>query len=103
MSGETAPDDLKTVTDLSFDGSGNLSGSRLTMDMACRNFMRHTGSDMVTAFRMASGNPARALGMDDEIGTVEKGKKADLVFCDGMFNVKNVMLNGRIVNSGGEI
>ena len=43
---------------------------------------------------MASRNPARMIGMDKEIGTIEPGKKANLVFMDDAFHVKKVMLDG---------
>lgn len=97
VSGESPPNELKTILDLSFDAAGNLCGSRLTMDIACRNLMRHTNCGIAQAFLLASRNPARAIGMDREIGTIEKGKKADLVFCDDVFNVKSVMLNGKMI------
>ena len=45
---------------------------------------------------MASLNPARVLGMQNERGSIERGKIADLVFVDDRFNVKNVMLGGRV-------
>ena len=67
--------------------------------MACRNIMRHTNCGIAQAFLLASRNPARAIGMDDEIGTVEAGKKANLVFVDDIFNVKNVMLEGELLSS----
>ena len=91
-----APEGLRHMTDLSFDDQGNLGGSRLSMDMACRNIMTHTNCGIAQAFLMASRNPARATGMDDEIGTIEAGKKADLVFVDDMFHVQKVMLAGQL-------
>ncbi|MBO5892487.1 MAG: amidohydrolase family protein [Oscillospiraceae bacterium] len=89
-----APEGLRHMTDLSFDDQGNLGGSRLSMDMACRNIMTHTNCGIAQAFLMASRNPARSVGMDDEIGTIEVGKRADLVFVDDMFHVQEVMLAG---------
>lgn len=94
VSYEDSPKDLRHITDLVFDANGLLSGSKLTMDVACQNLMRHTSCGICQAFLMASRNPARVIGMDDEIGTIEAGKKANLVFVDDMFNVKNVMLEG---------
>lgn len=73
--------------DLSFDDQGNLGGSLLSLDMACRNIMQHTGCDMAQAFLMAATNPARAVGMDGELGSIEVGKRADLVFVDENFRV----------------
>lgn len=88
------PDELKHITDLNFDEKGNLSGSRLTMDAACRNIMTHTNCGIAQAFLMASRNPARAIGMEHEIGTIAVGKKANLVFVDHRFHVEAVILEG---------
>lgn len=94
VSVQESPEKLRHVTDLCFDANGDLCGSRLTMDAACRNIMTHTNCGIAQAFLMASRNPARAIGMDDEIGTIEVGKKANFVFVDDAFNVQKVMLNG---------
>ncbi len=91
------PPELAHVTDLNFDDRGGISGSKMTMEQACRNVMTHTACGIAEAFRMAAGNPARAVGLDDEIGSIEVGKRADLVFCDDVFNVKHVMLGGDLV------
>lgn len=90
------PEDLRHITDLNFDERGGLSGSRLTMDQACRNIMTHTNCGIAQAFLMASRNPARAVGMDYEIGTIAVGKKANLVFVDHRFQVDTVILEGEI-------
>ena len=45
---------------------------------------------------MASTNPAKAIGMYDELGSIDVDKRADLVFVDDVFNVKSVMLGGEI-------
>lgn len=89
------PEHLAHVTDLNFDTQGNIAGSKLTMDQACRNIMANTTCGIAQAFLMASTNPARALDMED-IGSIEVGKKADLVFVDDKFNVRQVMLRGEI-------
>ena len=94
VSYEDSPENLRHITDLVFDANGLLSGSKLTMDTACRNLMQHTSCGICQAFLLASRNPARAIGMDDEVGTIEPGKKANLVFVDDLFNVKKVMLEG---------
>ena len=91
-----APEKLKHITDLIFDENCWLSGSKLTMNVACRNLMAHTNCGIAQAFLMASRNPARAIGLDDEIGTIEAGKRANLVFVDAVFHVKKVILGGKI-------
>ena len=78
------------MTDLAFDSNRDLAGSRLTMDGACRNFMKHTSSGIAEAFLAASTNPAKALELD-EIGSVEVGKKANIILVDDMFNIKLVV------------
>jgi imidazolonepropionase-like amidohydrolase len=47
-------------------------------------------------------NPARVLGLEKKLGTMEKGKDADLVFLDGdpldpQAKVTRVMILGRFV------
>lgn len=92
------PDKYAHVDDLSFNDLGRLAGSKLTMDKACRNIMHHTNCGIAQAFVMASLNPAKVIGMDDKIGSIEPGKIADLVFVDDKFNVQQVMLNGNFVD-----
>lgn len=83
--------------DLNYDYQGHLSGSHLTLDNACRNLMSHTGHGLCHAIRCASLNPARLLGMDDEIGSIEVGKRANLILIDDMVNVHKVILQGELV------
>ena len=90
-----APAQYAHIDDLNFDDMGGLSGSRLTMDKACRNVMASTGCGIAQAFMMASTNPARAMGWED-IGSIEVGKRADLVLVDDKFNVKQVFLGGQL-------
>ena len=84
------------AVDLNFNELGRLAGSKMTLEQACRNIMTHSNCGIAQAFIMASLNPARLLGMDNEIGSVEPGKKAELVFVDDKFNVQRVMQEGEI-------
>jgi len=96
VSNEQGPEALRHVTDLVFDHNGGLNGSKLTMDVACKNMMTHTNCGIAQVFLMASRNPARVIGMEDEIGTIAVGKKANLVFVDDAFHVDKVVLEGRL-------
>lgn len=91
-----APEGLRHVTDLVFDSNGGLNGSKLTLDVACRNMMTHTNCGIAQVFLMAARNPAKVLGMEKEIGTIEVGKRANLVLVDHMFHVNTVVLEGQI-------
>lgn len=90
------PPQFAHVTDLNFDDRGGLAGSKMTMDQACRNIMTHTNCGIAQAFLMASSNPAKAVGLDQELGSIEPGKRADLVFVNDRFHVQQVMLGGEI-------
>ena len=94
--GEPSPEEMRHVTDLSFDANGNLSGSKLTLDVACRNFVKHTGSSIPMAFKAAATNPAKVIGLGGELGSLAAGKRADLVFVDENFTVKKIMLEGQL-------
>ncbi|MBQ4159847.1 MAG: amidohydrolase family protein [Clostridia bacterium] len=93
---ETRPEYMQ-YPDLNFGPNGELGGSRLTMDQCCRNMMAATGASIAQVFRMASGNPARATGLFEEIGSITAGKQADLAFVDDKFNVLKVMQAGEMV------
>ncbi len=80
--------------DLNYDYEGHLAGSHLTLEHACRNLMKHTGYGLCHAIRMATINPARLLGIDHKVGSIEPGKKANLILIDDMVNVKGVILEG---------
>ena len=94
---EPTPKEFSHITDLNFDAQGGIAGSKLTMDVACRNIMSHTNCGIAQTFIMASLNPAKVLGMDDEIGSIEVGKRADIVLVDDKFNVQQVIAGGEIV------
>ncbi|MBL9216800.1 MAG: amidohydrolase family protein [Opitutaceae bacterium] len=83
--------------DVSIDGEGNLAGSRLTMPGAARNFRAFSGCTLPELFRMAALNPARLLGLGDQIGSIEPGKRANLVVLDDDLNVLRTFVRGREV------
>ncbi len=87
--GEKAPD-------LGYDSAGWVCGSMMTMDAACRNMMMHTGYGLCHVIRFATINPARMLGIDDRVGSIERGKKANLIIIDDMVNVEKVIFEGEI-------
>ncbi|MDL2217444.1 amidohydrolase family protein [Christensenellaceae bacterium OttesenSCG-928-M15] len=84
-------DDINLVND-------ELSGSKLTLLMAAKNLQTATGLSMPSLFRLCATNPARAIRQDD-VGTIEKGKRANLVLVDGDFQLHGVLLNGKRILS----
>jgi N-acetylglucosamine-6-phosphate deacetylase len=74
---------------------GALAGSVLTMNRAVGNIIQWTGVSVSSAVRMASLTPARVLGLDGEMGSIEVGKLANLAVFDQDFNVVATILRGR--------
>lgn len=61
---------------------------------------REHGISLARMFRMLTINPARAVKMDHEIGSIEEGKKADLLLIKTKDNypaITSVMIDGKIV------
>jgi len=62
-----------------YEAEGILSGSALTMGKSVQNLVKHCGIELGEALRMCSLYPAKAIGLEKEIGKIEKGYKAKLV------------------------
>ena len=73
---------------------GTLAGSALSMVDALCNAMDMMGCDIVTASRMASGNPAAFLRLADETGAIAPGLRADLVHLDADRRVAATWIGG---------
>ena len=87
------PPGYEGVDDINFDHAGEIAGSKLTLDIACRNMIKHTGASLVDVFKFASYNPAQAVGLYDR-GEIAVGKRADLVFVDYKMGVHRVLWKG---------
>ena len=73
---------------------GNLAGSALDMATAVRNCVRYAGIPLGDALRMASAVPARFLGLEDEIGAIAPGLRADFVALDDKLEVACTVVGG---------
>lgn len=76
--------------------NGNIAGSVITMLDAVK-MMLSLGFSESEVSRMASSNPAKLLGIEKTYGSIEVGKRADLVALDEKGNVK-VTIVGGIIN-----
>jgi N-acetylglucosamine-6-phosphate deacetylase len=75
------------------DGTALASGA-MGMDHCLRTMHFAAGVPLPEAVRMATLTPARILGVDKEVGSLEVGKRADLVVLDGKLNVQSVYIGG---------
>ncbi|GGW61680.1 N-acetylglucosamine-6-phosphate deacetylase [Streptomyces caelestis] len=76
---------------------GTIAGSTLTLDRAFKRAVTVDGLSVEDAATALSATPARLLGMDDRIGSLEPGKDADLVLLDADYDLKGVMRRGEWV------
>ena len=75
--------------------AGSIAGSVISMLDAVR-LLHSLGVSYVDLARMASSNPARLLGVDHECGSIEVGKRADLVALDQSdLRPRSVLISGR--------
>lgn len=55
------------------------------------------GLDMPSVFKTVSYNPARIIGEEKEIGSIEKGKMADFIVFDDNYSLDSVYISGEKV------
>ena len=75
------------------DGSA-LASAVMGMDHMVRTFHRLTGVPLVETVRMASLTPARIAGHDRDIGSINVGKRADLLVLDRESAIQAVFRDG---------
>ncbi|WP_017799246.1 N-acetylglucosamine-6-phosphate deacetylase [Winslowiella toletana] len=79
---------------LCVDDKGTLSGSALTMIEAVANCVEHAGIALDETLRMATLYPARAMGVDKQLGSVEAGKVANLTVFTRDYKIIQTIVNG---------
>ncbi|CAH0124786.1 Alpha-D-ribose 1-methylphosphonate 5-triphosphate diphosphatase [Peribacillus sp. Bi96] len=97
--------------------SGNLSASEAiqdgSIDILCSDYypaallhsmfelVENHGMDLVDMFKLVTINPAKAVKMEDEIGSIHEGKKADILIIEkisGDFPViTTVIVDGKLI------
>lgn len=82
---------------LCVDENGTLSGSALTMIEGVRNLVEHVGIALDEALRMATLYPARAIGVDEKLGSLAVGKVANLTAFTRDYKIIKTIVNGNEV------
>ncbi len=82
---------------LCVDENGTLSGSSLTMIEGVRNLVEHCGIALDEVLRMATLYPARAIGVDKQLGGIAPGMVANLTAFTHDYKIIKTIVNGNEV------
>lgn len=94
------PDDCRIVIDngvCKLADHSALVGSIATSDQLIRTMVEKAKLPLEDAIRMASETPARLMGVYDRVGSLQKGKDADVLIIDRKLNVRQVWCKGQVV------
>jgi len=78
-------------------GAG-LASSVVALDTMVRNMKAMTTAPLEDVIRMASLTPAERAGIANEVGSLEPGKRADILILDRRLKVQRVFLGGVEIN-----
>lgn len=73
---------------------GTLGGSAITLIESIQLCVEQVGIPLSEAIKMATLYPAKAIGVDKELGSIEVGKIANLAIFDKQFNIHGTVVNG---------
>lgn len=74
---------------------GTIAGSVLDLNKGVNNVKNNSNIPLNAIINAVSLNPAKMLGVDSKIGSLEIGKAADIVIADNEFNIIKVFKNGK--------
>ena len=91
-------DQMVTVKDgIARTSTGSLAGSTLSMNQALQNTTRFTGRKFEEIIRSATSVAAESIGMENQIGSIKPGLKADVVILDENFVPQTCIVSGKVV------
>ncbi|MHB8124847.1 MAG: N-acetylglucosamine-6-phosphate deacetylase [Desulfitobacteriaceae bacterium] len=76
---------------------GSLAGSTATLLDGVKTMIFKVGVPIIEAVHMASLVPARLLGLDQRMGSLEKGKEATFLRLDPAWKLKEVWIRGKMI------
>lgn len=76
---------------------GSLAGSTLTIDRAVSNLADYANISFAQAWLHGSFYPAKALGIDDTLGSIAPNKLANLVLLNDNNQIVATIINGHVV------
>lgn len=78
-------------------GDGTIAGSTLKLNKGLYNFITKTGLPLENAIRFITENPARYIGVYDQIGSLDNGKLADISIANNHLDVTYTIKKGEVV------
>ena len=75
---------------------GTIAGSATNL-MDCMRNVVSFGVPLESAIKAAAWNPVNSIGMPRDYGSIEKGKKANLVILDKNLQIRHIIHDGRLV------
>ncbi len=76
---------------------GTLAGSILKLKDGVKNIKDYTCYELEDIIKMVSLNCAHVLGLEDEVGSIKKGKLADIIIFNDDFQVNQTIIEGKSV------
>ena len=77
-----------------YDANGTLGGATITMIESVQNAVKEVGIPLDETLRMCNYYPAKAIGVDDKLGSIEAGKIANLTVFSHDFKIIGTAVNG---------
>jgi len=69
------------------------------MDSALRTMVNMVDVPLEDAVRIAAFNPAKLIGLESRMGSIENGKDGSLVLLDEYLEVQKTFIKGKLVYS----
>ena len=77
-------------------GRASFGGSIATADRLVRTMVHKAGVPLVQAVRMMSSTPAAILSVQHRLGSISRGKDADLLLFNENIDIQYVMCKGKV-------
>ncbi|SFW40003.1 N-acetylglucosamine-6-phosphate deacetylase [Selenomonas ruminantium] len=79
---------------------GTIAGSVATMNRCVKIFWENTGAELPQIIEMVTKTPAQELALYEEVGSLESGKRADIVIFDEEVRVHKTVIGGKVYYHG---
>ncbi|WP_026760136.1 N-acetylglucosamine-6-phosphate deacetylase [Selenomonas ruminantium] len=75
---------------------GTIAGSVATMNRCVKIFWENTGAELPQIIEMVTKTPAQELALYEKIGSLESGKRADIVIFDEEVQIHKTVIGGKV-------